>query len=71
MGEGDIPLFTPARFSITGAGLTCGYDVGPAISPEYEAPFPFAGEIRRAYVDVSGRPYRDVEAELAAILAEQ
>ncbi|MBI2705780.1 MAG: arylsulfatase [Actinobacteria bacterium] len=71
VGEGDIPLFTPARFSITGAGLTCGYDVGPAVSPEYDAPFPFTGTIARVVIDVSGRPYRDVEADLAAILAEQ
>ena len=28
-----------ARFSITGAGLTCGYEVGPAVSDDYVAPF--------------------------------
>lgn len=71
VGAGHVPLFTPARFSITGAGLTCGYEVGPAIAPTYVAPFPFTGGIQRAVIDVSGRPYRDVVAELAAILAEQ
>ncbi|MFN8040448.1 MAG: arylsulfatase [Acidimicrobiales bacterium] len=70
-GSIDIALFTPARFSITGSGLTCGYDVGPAVSDRYESPFRCTATIRQAVVDVSGTPYRDLEAELAAILAEQ
>ncbi len=70
-GELDIALFTPARFSITGAGLTCGYEVGPAVSDRYTAPFRFTGTIRQAVVDVSGTPYRDLQAELTAIFAEQ
>jgi arylsulfatase len=71
VGELEIPLFTPARFSITGSGLTCGYEVGPAIAPDYTAPHRFTGTILRAVVDVTGAPYRDVAAELAAIMAEQ
>jgi len=71
VGEADIPLFTPARFSITGSGLTCGYEVGPAISIDYVAPHRLNAAIVRAHVDVSGTPYRDVVAELAAILSEQ
>jgi len=71
VGATDIDFFTPARFSITGSGLTCGYEVGPAISADYVAPNPFGGTITRAIVDVSGAPYRDVVAELQAILAEQ
>lgn len=71
VGAAEMPFTTPGRFSITGAGLTCGYEVGPAISADYRAPNRFAGTIRRATVDVSGAPYRDVVAELAAILAEQ
>lgn len=71
VGEGAIDLFTPARFSITGSGLTCGYEVGPAVSDDYVAPFRFTGSIRRAIVDVSGAAYRDVEADLRAILAAQ
>jgi arylsulfatase len=66
-----IELFTPARFSITGAGLTCGYELGPAVDPELTAPNRFAGTIHRAVVDVTGAAYRDVVAELAAILSEQ
>jgi arylsulfatase len=71
VGEAEIPFVTPARLSITGSGLTCGYEVGPAISDAYVAPFAFTGRIRRAVVDVSGRPYRDAAAELAAIMAAQ
>jgi arylsulfatase len=71
VGEGEIPRFTPARFSITGAGLTCGYDLGPAISPDYTAPFRCTGGLQSVTVDVSGRPYRDLEAEFAAIMSEQ
>jgi arylsulfatase len=71
VGEADLPFTTPARFSITGSGLTCGYEVGPAVSAAYTAPFRCNGTIGRAVVDVSGVPYRDVVAELAAILAEQ
>src|SRR5581483_9172990 len=71
VGEAPIPRFTLARFSITGAGLTCGYEGGPAVSDDYEAPFRANVTIRRVTIDVSGTPYLDVEAEFAAIMAEQ
>ncbi len=71
IGEGEIPRFTPARFSITGAGLTCGYEVGPAVSADYRAPFRCNAGLTRVTIDVSGAAYRDVEAEFAAIMAEQ
>jgi arylsulfatase len=71
VGAGTIPHFTPMRFSISGAGLTCGYEGGPAIGTDYTAPFPANIPIRRVVVDVSGRPYRDLEGEFRAIMAEQ
>jgi arylsulfatase len=71
VGEAEIPFVTPARHSITGAGLTCGYEVGPAISASYVAPFAFTGAIHRAVVDVTGRPFQDLTAELTAIMAAQ
>jgi arylsulfatase len=71
VGEAPIPRFTLARFSITGSGLTCGYEVGPAVSDDYEAPFRSTATIRRVTIDVSGAAYQDVEAEFAAIMAEQ
>jgi hypothetical protein len=70
-GAGDIPHFTPMTFSYTGGGLTCGYEVGPAIGDGYEAPFRANVEIGRVVVDVSGTPYRDPEGEYAAIMSEQ
>ena len=30
-----IPTFTVAAFSATGAGLTCGYELGPAVGDDY------------------------------------
>jgi arylsulfatase len=70
-GTGDIPFFTPVRFSITGAGLTVGYELGPAISHDYTAPFPFDETLQRVEIDVHGEEQRDVQAELEAIMREQ
>jgi arylsulfatase len=71
VGEGDIPHTTPVRYSITGAGLTCGWEQGPAIGDGYTAPFRFTGTIHDVTVDVSGVGHRDPEAEFEAIMAEQ
>src|SRR4029078_8376260 len=70
-GEGEIPRYTPARFSITNSGLICWDAGGPAVSGDYVAPFVCNAGIRRVTIDVSGTPYRDVEAEFAAIMAER
>jgi hypothetical protein len=66
-----IPRFTPSGFNAVGAGLTCGYEWGPAIGDGYTAPFAFAGTIRRAVVETRGPVVRNPLAELEAILAEQ
>jgi len=66
-----IPRFTPSGFNGVGAGLTCGYEWGPAIGDGYTAPFAFAGTIRRAVVETRGPVVRNPLAELEAILAEQ
>jgi arylsulfatase A-like enzyme len=71
VGRGPIPRFTPAGFTGTGVGLTCGYEWGPAVGAGYAAPFTFPGVIRRAVVRVTGPVIRDPLAELEAILAEQ
>jgi arylsulfatase len=71
VGAGDIPHFTPMTFSYTGGGLTCGYEVGPAIGEGYEAPFRANVVIDRVVVDVSGAPHRDAAAEYDAIMSEQ
>ena len=71
VGEGPIPRFTPIRFSLTGAGLTCGYGDGLAVTREYRPPFPFTGHIIRAVVDVDGPAFVDPEGEARAAIASQ
>jgi arylsulfatase A-like enzyme len=71
IARGIIPRFTPSGFNGVGAGLTCGYEWGPAIGHGYTAPFAFAGTIRRAVVETRGPVVRNLLAELEAILAEQ
>jgi arylsulfatase len=71
LARAPIPRFTPSGFNGVGAGLTCGYEWGPAVGTGYVAPFPFAGVIRRAIVRTLGPAVRDPLAELEAILAEQ
>jgi arylsulfatase A-like enzyme len=66
-----IPRFTPSGFNGVGAGLTCGYEWGPAIGTGYTAPFPFGGTIVRASVQTRGAVVRDPLAELEAILSQQ
>jgi arylsulfatase A-like enzyme len=71
IASAPIPRFTPSGFNGVGAGLTCGYEWGPAIGAGYTAPFPFRGVIRRAVVTATGPMLRDPLAELEAILSEQ
>jgi arylsulfatase len=71
VGDGLIDRITPVRHSITGGGVTCGWEQGPAVAPGYTAPFPFTGTLRKVVVDVTGAPYRDLAAEFEAIMSEQ
>ena len=72
IGEGDIPHFTPASYNGTGAGLSCGYELGPAIGRGYEAPFRFGGgALHRVVVDVSDAATVDPRARFEEIMAEQ
>jgi arylsulfatase len=71
VAEGDIPRFTPTRFSLTGAGLTCGYGLEPAVSDDYRAPFPFSGRLDRVVVEVEGAAWRDPEDEARVAIVTQ
>ena len=71
VGQGKLPHFTPMQFSITGAGLTCGYESGPPIGDDYAAPFRCNVRLGPVTVDVSGAVHRDPEAEFEAIMSEQ
>jgi hypothetical protein len=56
----------PGTFGLAGAGVTVGRNGGSAVSSRYKAPFEFTGgTIAQVTVDVSGRPYQDLEKELA------
>jgi arylsulfatase len=56
----------PGTFGLAGAGITVGRNGGSAVSSRYKAPFAFTGgTIAQVTIDLSGRPYQDVEKELA------
>lgn len=70
-GTGVIERFTPSGFNVVGAGLTCGYELGPAVGDGYDAPFRFTGCIVRAFVEVRGPMVRHPLAEIEVIVSEQ
>ncbi len=71
VAQGDIALFTPAQFSITGGGLTCGYEVGPAVSPDYVAPHRATFTIHEVVIELFGEEHVDPIAQYLAIMSEQ
>jgi arylsulfatase len=66
-----IPAFTPLRFSLTGAGLTCGYSGELPVCDDYRAPFRFTGSIERVVVEVDGEPFLDPEGEAQVAVETQ
>ena len=71
IGEGTIPRFTPIRFSLTGAGLTCGYGDGLPVSRSYRSPFAFSGRIVHAAVEVDGEAFAHPEGEAHTAITTQ
>ncbi|HEV3130910.1 MAG TPA: hypothetical protein VGY51_03035, partial [Acidimicrobiales bacterium] len=71
VAEGRIPTFTVAAFSATGAGLTCGYEVGPAVGDDYDAPFPCTATILAATVTLSEDVPVNPMVEFERIMSEQ
>ncbi|MBF6557457.1 MAG: arylsulfatase [Acidimicrobiales bacterium] len=71
VAEGRIPTFTVAAFSATGAGLTCGYEVGPAVGDDYDAPFPCTAIIHAATVTLSEDVPVNPLVEFERIMSEQ
>ena len=56
----------PGTFGLAGAGITVGRNGGSGVSSRYKAPFTFTGgTIAQVTIDLSGRPYEDVESEVA------
>jgi arylsulfatase len=68
VAETEIDRFTPVRFSITDAGLTCGADPGSAVTPRYEPPFEFTGVLHRVVVDVEGGETGDPTPVITAVI---
>lgn len=71
VAEGTIAKTAFSRYSITGGGLTCGWEQGPPVGEGYEAPFRFAGRLHRVEISVDGEAWRDPGAEFEAIMSEQ
>ena len=66
VGRGTI-VTQPGYFCLTGDGICVGRDSASAVTPEYQAPFPFiGGSIDRVVVDLSGDGYVDHEARVRA-----
>ena len=63
---GSGPIVTqPGYFCLTGDGICVGRDSVSAVSPDYQAPFPFTGgSIDKVVVDLSGERYLDHEAQV-------
>jgi arylsulfatase len=71
VAEEDIPAFTIAAFSATGAGLTCGYEVGPAVGDDYRAPFACTATIHSVTVTLSEQVPVNPMVEFERIMSEQ
>jgi arylsulfatase len=71
VAEGHIPVFTLSSFSLTGIGLTCGYEIGPAVGEGYRAPFRCTAEIHAATVTLDEHVPSNPMVEFERILAEQ
>ena len=70
-GQAEFPYTTPLMFGVAGGALECGMDSGSPVTPEYDPPFEFTGEIDSVTVDVSGELIKDSEAEIRQIMARQ
>jgi arylsulfatase len=73
VGEGRIRT-QPGKFSIAGEGLCVGRDSGEPVTGDYSGQPPWrftGGTIRRVVVNVSGKPYVDLEREAVAMMARE
>ena len=71
VAEGHLPTFTIAAFSLTGAGLTCGYELGPPIGDDYDAPFRCTATIHDVTVTLDEHAPPNPLLEFERIMSEQ
>jgi len=71
VAEGHIRAFTVAAFSATGSGLTCGYEFGPAVGDDYQAPFRCSATIHTATVTLGEVAPVNPLVEFERIMSEQ
>jgi arylsulfatase A-like enzyme len=71
VGRGEVTAFTPVRFSLMGAGLSCGRDVGLPVTTAYDGEHPFDGPLLRVVVEVDGAMWVDPDEEATAAIAQQ
>jgi arylsulfatase len=71
VASGALEHFVPVRFTLLGAGLSCGRDAGLPVASSYDDEFAFSGTLHRVVVEVDGEPYVDAEEEAAAAIAQQ
>jgi arylsulfatase len=71
VAEGIIERTAFSRYNITGGGLTCGWEQGPAVGKGYEAPFRFTGELHHATITANGEAFRDPPSQFESIMSEQ
>ena len=65
---GTLPgvITHPGTFGLAGAGITVGRNGGSGVSSRYKAPFTFTGgTIAQVAIDLSDKPYENIEKELA------
>jgi arylsulfatase len=71
VASAPIPHFTVSAFSLTGVGLTCGYELGPAVGEGYRAPFPCSALLHRVRVELSEHVPINPMVEFERIMSEQ
>lgn len=71
LADTELRNFTPVRFTLLGAGLSCGRDAGLPVTLDYPTEFPFDGVLHRVVVEVDGEQWVDPETEAAAAIAQQ
>ena len=71
VAAGEIPTFTWSRFSLTGAGLCCGWTMAPAVADDLVAPARFTGGLDPVVVEVAGEPVIDPVVEAIDAIVSQ